>query len=127
MKQTEILDLLREAAEPECTEDRAIQILTQFKIACEAQDDMRKDAEGDAMAGFDPPMGQCLSAVGQYMDFLEALFFQALHGYRHALPDLFPVFAMICGDYDGRDIFCGVDWSLFQARDNARTASMATA
>lgn len=127
MNQVEIMNLLREAAKPECGEDRAIQILARFKIACEAQDETRDEAEDGAVARFDPPIGQCPSAVGQYMDLLESLFIQAFYEDRHALHGLFPVFAMICGDYDGRDIFCGVDWSLLHARGDAQPVLMATA
>jgi len=98
MKQKEIKALLEEASQPDCSWQRRNQ------IQCELI---------DALIAFRPvswPTGT--GRIEGFKLILEKLYVDTLHYYPMYLPNLFPVFAMICGERDDDMIVADVIWSL---------------
>lgn len=105
MKQTEVMDLLKEAALPDCAEERRIVILDRLKTAtCHVTNDQ---AASMAPGQFAFARDRCLLMI--------FWFEHTMGNAPHCLPGLFPLFASICGDRARGDVTCNVDWSLMPA------------
>jgi hypothetical protein len=100
MDQKQIMELLQEAAQPDCTCQRINQIQLELSRATVAMgtDGVRK-IEGKE-AG--------ISVV------LNTLFADTFKNRRDLLPTLFPAFAIICGDRYHPGFTTNVDWSIVE-------------
>jgi len=101
MEQAEIMQLLKEAADPNCPGQRVTSIQCLLGHASPAMG-------SDGVFRFDSSNGGLLSVV-------DRLFTQTYKNCRQKFPDLFPVFALICG---GKDV--DIDWSLMEKCGNGK-------
>ena len=98
MNQRKIMDLLQEAARPNCTSQRRISII----------------AELDRFSAAMGPHGvyKIHGEEAVLRTLMGSLYVGAAKSRPELLPTLFPVFAAICGDREDGNIVAEVDWSL---------------
>lgn len=91
------MELLQEAAGPDCGPQRLADIHVDLNRA------VVLEREADSSPNEDP--GLRPSTV------LNALFASTVENDRAALPGLFPVFALLCGDREDGQLVADIDWS----------------
>jgi len=102
MKQKEIKALLEEASQPYCSWQRRSQIQCMLVAA---------------LVAYRPMCGS--AGIGRIEGFkliIEKLYVDTLYYNPKCLPDLFPVFAMICGARGDDMLVADVDWSLVRSK-----------
>ena len=101
MNQSRIKQLLEEAGAPDCDAMRYNHIWCELEHASATDGGVD---EADSTSG--PAVGLSI-AVGRLL--LSAW----ENDQRAALPRLFPVFALICGDKGPDDLVANIDWTIF--------------
>ena len=100
MQQNRIKELLAEASSPDCNDTRvdAIQVELSQATAAMEEDGTYSIAGEKGAANF----------------VLSGLFHSTQANRREKLPDLFPVFALLCGDREPGHMTADIDWSLVE-------------
>ena len=102
MKQAQILDLLRQAraygVQAEAAKDKPDQLARIGRELCKIQ-----IALSDAMHHKDAVAGTIL----------ETVFVDTVNNRPQALPELFPLFAALCGDRESKMWLADVDWKVY--------------
>lgn len=99
MKQKELMALLEEAAKPDCTVRRRIDIQCLLRAATVA---------GKKSGGY-----EIRGSAGTIVAILDMLYDDTVKNRPEILPSLFPIFALLCGDREKRMETAQIDWSLF--------------
>ena len=97
MKQSELLELLQEAAHPECTYCRRKTILMMLEMSTAAYD----------------PKTQMFKTRGRAVGILELLeyaYMSIIHNDPEVLAKQWPIFVMMCGDRPRGELLAPVDW-----------------
>jgi hypothetical protein len=94
VQQTEIKLLLEELAKPECSFSRHQEVSRLFHQAAKRRPAPDSTCDDTSLL-FSTMLNRLLQIVNA----------------KH-LPGLFPVFAMLCGDYEGIAVLADIDWDL---------------
>ena len=95
--QQKIMDLLKEAADSSCPNNRLTEIHVGLTNAAAGGDEEIKSTD-DQEAGI--------------RTVLDSLYVDTIKNNRQSLPSLFPVFATICGSRDKNSLLTDIDWSV---------------
>ena len=98
MKSEQIMDLLREAATPQCSNERRIEIQIELERASPSW-----NANGI------PTLDARAEGI---LIVFERLYVQTLAHKPELLPIFYPVFSIICGDRPEHLMISDIDWSL---------------